>query len=257
MAPPSPDPPLISLRALRFERGGQNILDGVDLDVARREILTVVGPNGAGKSTLARIAAGLVRPDRGSVRRAPGLKLGYVPQDFPAVPSLPMSVRRFLDLPHRLSQTEAEEALALMSATHLANKPIGRLSGGERQRVLIAMALAARPELLILDEPAKGLDPISEDDLYARLPDLRDRLGFGVLMISHDLHVVMAATDRVICLNRHICCEGSPRDIDAIAAFRTLFADPATAHLALYHHRPHLHDHSHEADPRDDDHSLA
>jgi zinc transport system ATP-binding protein len=111
--------------------------------------------------------------------------------------------------------------------------------------------------LLILDEPAKGLDPISEDDLYARLPDLRDRLGFGVLMISHDLHVVMAATDRVVCLNRHICCEGSPRDIDAIAAFRTLFADPATAHLALYHHRPHLHDHSHEADPRDDDHSLA
>ncbi len=249
MSSPASPRTLVSLRSIRFERGEQNILDNVDLDVAEREILTIVGPNGAGKSTLARIAAGLVRPDSGTVRHAPALKIGYVPQDFPAVPTLPISVRRFLDLPRRLSEAEAEEALDLISARHLSDKPLSRLSGGERQRVLIAMALAARPELLILDEPTKGLDPVSENDLYAQLPRLRDRFGFGVLMISHDLHVVMASTNRVLCLNRHVCCEGSPRDLDAIAAFQTLFADPTTTNLALYHHRPHLH--HYDTDDRD------
>ncbi len=253
MQPPFPDSALISLRDIRFGLGGQSILEGVDLDVAPGEIVTVVGPNGAGKSTLARIAAGLLKPDGGTVRRRPGLKIGYVPQDFPATPPMPMSVRRFLDLPGSLTQTEAQDALTLLSAAHLADKPIGRLSGGERQRVLLAMALAARPGILILDEPSKGLDPISENDLYARLPLLRDRFGFGVLMISHDLHVVMAATDRVVCLNKHICCEGSPRDVDAIAAFRTLFADPEISHLALYHHRPHLHPHDHDGEDGHDD----
>jgi zinc transport system ATP-binding protein len=252
MDSPLPDSALISLRNIRLGRGGQSILEGVDLDIAPGEIVTIVGPNGAGKSTLARIAAGLLAPDRGEVRRRPGLKVGYVPQNFPAAPPLPMSVRRFLDLPGRLSDAEATEALALTSAQHLTKKSIGRLSGGERQRVLIAMALAARPDLLILDEPTRGLDPASENDLYACLPHLRDRFGFGVLMISHDLHVVMAATDRVVCLNKHVCCEGSPREMDAIAAFQTLFADPGIAHLALYRHRPHLHPHDHGADPGND-----
>jgi len=236
---------LISLRTICLSRGDQSILEDVDLDVHRREIVTIVGPNGAGKTSLARVAVGLLPPQGGTIRRAPGLRIGYVPQDFPADPTVPISVRRFLDLPHRLSDADALSALELMSAAHLANKPLARISGGERQRVLIALALAGKPDLLILDEPSKGLDPISENDLYARLPDLRDRFGFGVLMISHDLHVVMAATDRVICLNRCISCQGSPQDMDAIAAFRNLFSDPESANLALYHHRPHLHAHDH------------
>jgi len=246
MEAPLPPDTLISLKAIRLSRGGQSILEDVDLDVSRREILTIVGPNGAGKTSLARVAAGLIRPQGGSIRRAPGLRVGYVPQDFPADPTVPISVRRFLDLPRRLSDADAADALEMMSATHLTGKPLARLSGGERQRVLIALALAGKPDLLILDEPSKGLDPISENDLYARLPQLRDRFGFGVLMISHDLHVVMAATDRVICLNRCISCQGSPQDLDAIAAFRNLFSDPESANLALYHHRPHLHPHDHD-----------
>lgn len=243
---------LVALRDIVVARGGQSILEHVELDIHAGEIVTVVGPNGAGKSTLARVAAGLMPPDGGSVTRRPGLRVGYVPQDFPAAPPLPISVRRFLDLPCRLSDADAARALDGMAAGHLAGRQLAKLSGGERQRVLIAMALAARPDLLVLDEPAKGLDPISENDLYARLPHLRDEMGFGVLMISHDLHVVMAATDRVVCLNKHICCQGSPKDIDALAAFPRLFADPETANLALYHHRPHLHRHdaedSHDAD---------
>ncbi|MBN2752151.1 MAG: metal ABC transporter ATP-binding protein [Rhodospirillaceae bacterium] len=241
MEQPLPPDTLISLRAICLSREEQSILENVSLDVSRQEILTIVGPNGAGKTSLARVAAGLIRPQSGKILRAPGLKIGYVPQDFPTDPTVPISVRRFLDLPHRLNDTEALTALDLMSAAYLINKPISRISGGERQRVLIAMALASKPDLLILDEPSKGLDPISENDLYARLPDLRDRFGFGVLMISHDLHVVMAATDRVICLNRHVCCQGTPQDVGAIANFQTLFADPESAHLALYHHRPHQH----------------
>ncbi len=237
---------LMALRDIVVTRGGQSILEHIDLDIHAGEIVTVVGPNGAGKSTLARVAAGLMPPDGGSVTRRPGLNVGYVPQDFPSAPPLPISVRRFLDLPCRLSDADAAKALDGMAAGHLAKRSLAKLSGGERQRVLIAMALAAKPDLLVLDEPAKGLDPISENDLYARLPHLRDEMGFGVLMISHDLHVVMAATDRVVCLNKHICCQGSPKDIDALAAFPQLFHDPETANLALYHHRPHLHRHDDE-----------
>ncbi len=244
--------PLVCLRGVGVVRGDLTILENVALSVHPGEIVTVVGPNGAGKSTLARVAAGLIEPDSGRIERRKGLKLGYVPQDFPSQPSLPISVRRFLDLPCRLSDADATRVLEGVAALHLADRPLAKLSGGERQRVLIAMALAAKPELLILDEPAKGLDPISENDLYARLPHLRDEMGFGVLMISHDLHVVMASTDKVVCLNRHICCQGSPKDIDALAAFPH-FSDPDSANLALYHHRPHMHIHD---DPEADDADL-
>ncbi len=240
-----PDAPVIATRALSVRLGGRMVLFDVDLDISPGEIVTVVGPNGSGKSTLLRALIGAVPLAGGQVQRAVGLRIGYVPQRLAIDAGLPMTVRRFLGLPRRISAGEAAKALARAGAGDLRERQMADLSGGQFQRVLLARALQTRPHLLLLDEATQGLDQPGSAAFYRLIEEVRQDIGCAIVMVSHDLHVVMAASDRVVCLNRHICCQGSPEIVAGAPEYRALFGTGTKGALALYRHE---HDHSHDHD---------
>jgi len=220
------------------------VLDSVDLAVRPGEIVTLVGLNGAGKSTLIRVLLGIVRPDAGEVVRAPGLRVGYSPQQVHRDPVLPMTVRRFLTLGAPAPRERLEALLDEVGAGAILAHPMAEISGGELHRVLLARALLREPGLLVLDEPLAGVDVTGQSELYRLIARIRDRHGCGVLLVSHDLHLVMAATDTVVCLNRHVCCTGHPRSITRHPEFISLFGPHVSSVLAVYQHS---HDHRHDA----------
>ena len=236
---------LLSATAIDLAYAGQRVLRGVSLSIAKGEIVTIVGPNGSGKSTLLRVLIGALKPDKGSVTRAAGLKIGYVPQRLHIDPTLPLTVRRFLDLPKPVPQGDAIAALDRAGVPGVIGQQMASLSGGQFQRVLLARAVLGGPDILMLDEPTQGLDQPGSASFYRQIEELRNRLGCAVLMVSHELHVVMSASDRVICLNGHVCCEGTPEVVSAAPAYRELFGTGTGGALALYRHD---HDHDHHAD---------
>jgi zinc transport system ATP-binding protein len=230
---------LAALEAVSLAFGRRLVLDRVSLEVRAGEILTLVGPNGAGKTSLLRILLGLQRPSAGRVWRAPSLRLGYLPQRLALDETLPLTVRRLLALARPAQADAIEAALTEVGARPLAGAPVQALSGGELQRVLLARALLREPDLLVLDEPVQGVDVTGQGELYALIRRIRDRRGCGVLLVSHDLHLVMAASDEVVCLNHHVCCSGHPDSVSRHPAYRALFGDA----IAVYAHH---HDHVHE-----------
>jgi zinc transport system ATP-binding protein len=236
-------PALLEARHLSIRLDGHAVLSDITLALHRAEIVTILGPNGSGKSTLLRALLGILPPHAGQVTRQPGLVIGYVPQRLAIDRTLPMTVRRFLSLPARVTDSDAHAALARVGLPDVAQRQMGELSGGQFQRVLLARALLARPQLLILDEPTQGLDQPGEAAFYRLIEEVRRDTGVAILMVSHDLHVVMAASDRVICLNGHICCEGTPRVVSNAPEYRALFGLGTQGALALYQH---VHDHSHD-----------
>ena len=226
---------------------GLPALRDVEFSIRKGEIVTVVGPNGSGKSTLVKTLIGLLQPTAGKVRRAEGLTIGYVPQRLAIDATLPMTVERFLSLPVRREQKEMAEMLARVGAAGLEKRQMTRLSGGQFQRVLLARALLGRPDLLILDEPTQGLDQPGVAEFYRLIEAVRRTTGCAILLVSHDLHVVMSASDRVICLNGHVCCEGTPDHVLRAPEYHALVGEEARGALALYHHHhDHLHDDGHE-----------
>ncbi len=237
----TPQPqPLLTLRGIEKRYRNKTVLRHIDLTLARGQILTLIGPNGAGKTTLVKIVLGLLAPDAGTVSRAAGLRIGYMPQKLALDPTLPLSAGRFLQLAEpdiRLCRAALEETGIL----HLIDHPVQGLSGGETQRMLLARALLRKPDLLVLDEPVQGVDVTGQEALYLLINRIRQRLNCAILMVSHDLHLVMAATDEVICLNGHICCHGSPEHVSNDPAFVELFG----SRTALYTHH---HDHHHDLD---------
>ncbi len=235
---------LISTHGLSVRHGETAVLTDVEFTIEKHEIVTVVGPNGSGKSTLIRALIGLEPAARGQVCRMPGLAIGYVPQKLHIDASLPMTVRRFLSLPVRVSDARAGAALERTGVSGLGNRQIGRLSGGQFQRVMLARALLTEPDILILDEPTQGLDQPGTAAFYKLIEKVRAETGAAILMVSHDLHVVMSASDRVICLNGHICCQGTPKVVSAAPEYRALFGIGTQGAFALYRH-DHNHDHSH------------
>jgi zinc transport system ATP-binding protein len=238
--------PLLRLEHIHLRHGSRPVLDDVSLHLATGGILTVIGPNGAGKTSLVRIALGLLAPDSGTRWTRPGLRIGYMPQKLGLNEALPLDVRRFLELARPgLGAAALQAALAEVGASRVLATPLTRLSGGEQQRVLLARALLREPELLVLDEPAQGVDITGQEELYSLIARVRDRHHCGVLMVSHDLHLVMAATDHVLCLNRHVCCEGHPESVSAHPEYLRLFGTQGARGLAVYSHH---HDHQHDAE---------
>jgi zinc transport system ATP-binding protein len=245
---------LIQTEGLTLAYGGHTVLHDVNIHINRGEIVTVVGPNGSGKSSLLRALIGAIRPVRGSVHRAAGLRIGYVPQALAIDTTLPLTVARFLNLPARVSREEGMSALADAGVPELARRQLGALSGGQFQRVLLARALLHSPDILILDEATQGLDQPGAARFYRQIEAVRRARGCAVLMVSHDLHVVMAASDRVLCLNGHVCCEGTPQVVADAPEYRALFGTGTQGALALYRHD---HDHSHHDHDHDHDHAGA
>ena len=241
---PSSAPLLVEARGVSVRFGPRIVLDGVDLAVRAGEIVTLIGLNGAGKSTLIRVILGILEPDDGEVVRRPGLRIGYAPQHVPRDPILPMTVQRFLTLGAPAPRERLEAVLEEVGADPILRYPLAEISGGEMQRVLLARALLREPDLLVLDEPLAGVDVTSQGELYRLIADIRKRHGCGVLLVSHDLHLVMAATDTVVCLNRHVCCTGRPHTVLRDPAFISLFGPNVSETLAVYQHS---HDHRHDA----------
>lgn len=239
---------LISARGLTLMRGDRLILDHVDVDIHPREIVTLIGPNGSGKTSLVRALLGVQDLTGGEISRVEGLKVGYVPQRFDIDRALPMTVARFLSLGHKAPPNALSAVLAEVGAERCFGQQLSELSGGELQRVLLARALVANPELLVLDEPVRGVDYTGEADLYALIGNLRDKRGIGVLLVSHDLHVVMAQSDRVLCLNGHICCSGVPETVAQHPEYMRLFGPETARAFGVYRHH---HDHAHGLDGRE------
>ncbi|MFM7444697.1 MAG: ATP-binding cassette domain-containing protein [Tabrizicola sp.] len=237
---------LISATHVCVRFGADEVLHDISLSVAKGEIVTILGPNGSGKSTLLRALLGIVPVAEGTITRGQGLRIGYVPQRLMIDRTMPMTVRRFLSLPVRVTDQAATEALARVGMAGHGTDQMTDLSGGQQQRVLLARALLGNPHLLMLDEPTQGLDQPGEAAFYQLIEEVRNQTGAAVLMISHDLHVVMAASDRVICLNGHICCEGTPRVVSTAPEYRALFGLGTQGALALYRHE---HEHGHNDGP--------
>ena len=232
---------LVKLNNAGFKQNDKRLVEGVSLTVEKGKIVTLIGPNGSGKSTTAKIALGIYKNIEGSVEKYTN-KVGYVPQKISIDWTLPLRVYDFMLLTEDIKDEAIDEALTLTGVMHLKNKNLGNLSGGEFQRVLIARAISKKPELLVLDEPVQGVDYTGEIALYELIKKISDTLNCGILLISHDLHTVMTATDHVVCLNGHVCCSGTPMDVAKNNEYKTLFGEQASQILTVYEHK---HDHVH------------
>ena len=233
---------LVTLKDVQLRYGPRLVLSNIDLEVHRGEITTVIGPNGAGKSCLVKLITGLAAPTNGEIFRNPALKIGYMPQFLALDRSMPIKVGRFLSLVEQ-DKTRRRSVLERLEITHLARAQIHSLSGGEFQRVLLARAILRKPDLLVLDEPLQGVDVNGQIALYRLIASLRNELNCAILMVSHDLHLVMAQTDKVICLNQHVCCYGRPENVSQHPEYLRLFGTRAAEDIAIYSHQ---HDHHHD-----------
>ena len=235
---------LLKVENASFSKNNKWLVKGVSLEVKQGEIVTLIGPNGSGKSTTAKIALGIYKDIEGKVKKFTN-KIGYVPQKISIDWTLPIRVIDFMSLIEEPTDKQINTALNLTSVKHLRNKNLSDLSGGEFQRVLIARAIAKQPDLLVLDEPVQGVDFKGEIALYELIKKISEELNCGILLISHDLHVVMSATDFVVCLNGHVCCSGTPQVVAKNNEYQELFGDRASSILSLYEHK---HDHTHSQD---------
>lgn len=237
--------PLLTINHLHLKFGQKTILEDVHLTVHSGQIVTLIGPNGAGKSTLVRVALGLVKPISGSVQLKKGINIGYMPQRLKVESFMPLTVERFLHLAGDIESNQFQTVINELRIVHLQSSPIQSISGGEFQRVLLARAMLRNPQLLVLDEPVQGVDVTGQEELYKMIMRIRDKQSCGILMVSHDLHLVMAGTDKVVCLNKHVCCSGTPAAVSKHPEFLNLFGAREPEGLAVYAHR---HDHKHDTD---------
>jgi len=248
---------LIRASGIAVSFGDRQVLQNVNMEIERGRIVTLIGPNGAGKTTLVRVILGMLQPDSGEIWKQPGLTIGYMPQRLHIEPTLPITVLRFLQLTGVRERSLIADLLETLQIKHLAEQQIRKISGGELQRVLLARALLRRPSLLILDEPAQGVDVSGQAELYRLIDRIAEQHSCGILMISHDLHLVMSATDEVVCLNHHICCHGKPEQVSNDPAYLSLFGTRGAENIAIYtHHHNHSHDiHGRVIETQEDDHA--
>lgn len=233
---------LLRVENLCYAKDGRSVIDHVSFSLERGKTLTVIGPNGAGKTTLLRMIIGILEPDSGKIIKKKGLKIGYLPQKINLNPLIPLSVRRMLQLTHRYPEQLMRQMLRKTDVESLLEHRFDSLSGGETQRVMLARALLECPDILVLDEPASGVDIIGEAVMYELIASLSEETGASILMVSHDLHLVMSRSDEVLCLNRHVCCSGQPESVSRHPEYLQLFGDQASAVAVYTHHHDHVHD---------------
>ena len=236
---------LLRARNLSYAQGKRKILDDISFELRRAEITTIIGPNGAGKTTLTNIVTGLIDEFEGVIESAPDLRIGYLPQKVYVNTLMPLSVRRLLQLTHKASENEIDQALAQTEVAYLKQRQVRSLSEGELKRVLLARTALGKPDLLVLDEPTAGVDVSGEIRMYQLIVELRSQLQCAVLLVSHDLHLVMSQTDQVLCLNQHLCCSGLPESVSRHPEYLALFGQQASDSIAIYAHH---HDHEHDVD---------
>lgn len=243
---PTSSPVLIHVDHISLNISGQCVLEDISFSLHEREILTLIGPNGAGKSSLARIILGIQKPTSGQVIIHRPISFGYMPQKLLIDQALPLTVLRFLCLADpRLTTTEARQALEEVKAESIGDKPVQSLSGGELQRALLARTLLRNPNVLVLDEPMQGVDAKGQVELYQLLTEIRRQRQCAIVLVSHDLHLVMAATDTVVCINKHVCCSGHPHTVQNSPQYRALFTREELGKIAIYGHH---HNHEHTLD---------
>lgn len=247
--------PLVTLENINVIFNEQPALQNINVSLLPNTITTIVGPNGGGKSTLLKVLLKLIQPTTGKVHHQQGLKIGYVPQRLHLDHSMPITVTRFLSLKPKTTKKAIQEVLTTFSIEHLANNNMQKLSGGETQRVLLARAMLNEPQLLVLDEPMQGVDITGQTELYKLLGKMKEMLNCAILMVSHDLNIVMANTDEVLCVNRHLCCEGTPENIANEPQFIHLFGNQFAENVAVYHHH-HNHHHNLHGDVCNGEHCL-
>lgn len=236
---------LIQLENVSLTLQGKQILKSVDMMVCPQQIVTLIGPNGAGKTSLLKVMLGLLPATMGKVFRQPEMTIGYVPQRLHVPVTMPLTVAVFAGMASDVSQQAIQNSLQEVGLSVPLDQSVQSLSGGEFQRLLLARALLRDPQILVLDEPAQGLDFTGEAEFYHLITELRSRYRCAVVMVSHDLHLVMAATDQVVCLNTHVCCQGRPESISRDPEYQQLFGQGVAKEFAVYHHE---HDHHHAAD---------
>ncbi|UUX49749.1 metal ABC transporter ATP-binding protein [Nisaea acidiphila] len=236
-------PSLLDVSHLTVERNGRKLLDDISFSLGAGEIISVIGPNGGGKTTLLRTVLGLIVPDGGSVKLAPGTSIGYVPQKLAIDATMPLTPQRFLSLGMKGVRGRVADVAERCGISHLLDRQLAALSGGETQRVLLARAILKQPSLLVLDEPTQGMDVAAQSDLFRLVEAIREETGAAVILVSHDLHLVMRGTDRVLCLNGHLCCTGHPAEVERDPSFRSLFGRLDEAAVVPYRHD---HDHTHD-----------
>ena len=227
---------LIEVRNLNVAYGRKKVLKDVNLTVSKNEIVTIVGTNGSGKTTLFKSIIGSVPITSGKVFIKPNLKIGYVPQVLNIDRSMPLTVERFLKLAKNRNDQGLLRARQVLGSDDLLSNQISNLSAGQLQRVLLGHALMNEPDILLLDEATRGLDQPGSAAFYKKIEEIRDTTGCSILMISHDLHVVMSASNRVICLNGHICCQGEPKSVASSPEYKAMFGSKVEGTLALYQH---------------------
>ncbi len=238
---------LIHAENLSVIHNGKTVLEDVSLSISEKDFITIVGPNGAGKSILLKCLIGMLQPTEGSIKTSENLRCAYAPQDFSTENTLPISVKKFLTLNNKLSQDELNTVAEETNITNLLNRQIHSLSGGERQRVLLGRALAKKPNLLVLDEPAQNLDVNAQQSFYELIENIYENRELSILMVSHELHLVMACSKKVICLYHHVCCSGTPQSVVNDPEFVKIFGPEMSRRMAIYHHE-HDHSHSHTHD---------
>ena len=235
--------PLLVGKNLSVVSDGKTLLGNVSISIGKGEIVTLIGPNGGGKTILVKSLLGLRPVTSGLVTRADNLTVGYVPQKLVIDRTLPLTVERLMRLTNPQSRQDILAALKETGVEGKFNDNIHTLSGGEMQRVLLARALIRKPDLMVLDEPVQGVDYVGELALYHLIEEIRDRHQCGILLVSHDLHMVMRAATRVICLNTHVCCSGKPADVEQSPDYQRLFGAKGLQTMVPYSHH---HDHSHD-----------
>ena len=235
---------LIKISSLDVKYGYKTVLKNINLTLGAREIVTIVGPNGSGKTTLFKAIIGAIPISKGKIYTKPNLRIGYVPQYLKIDQTLPITVERFLKLAHKNFNRSLDKIEALLGSKDLLNIQVNNLSGGQMQRVLLARALINNPEILLLDEPTRGLDQPGVASFYRKIENIRNSTNCAILMISHDLHVVMSSSNKVICVNGHICCEGAPESVATSPEYKALFGSDVDGTFALYRHH---HDHKHDS----------